>query len=289
MLRGLIASALGIVLAVTMLSCATHAAKPPQTDADQSDPDAASAETWAARHARGTTARAAGVTPAHDLGLAPLAQTAPLLMERVDIAPDLAAFVARARVAPATSDTPTERVAGVVVVAAPGEDPAPAFWAFAVAGFVAIAPLSPHAGEFFGEVDDAKRAARFLAQEPDVDLDHLYAFGDGRVACQLALDPDAPFRAVGALGATTTSTFADLSPLDERIARALLPHASEVSTRLIVYAPADDPRALAVHQRNAKIEIDSAKNALTAFRQLIERDATTSPALALTASSRFAL
>jgi hypothetical protein len=241
-----------ILLVLLVTSCTTAATKPAQKTVE-ADPDAPAADTWAALHARGTQLRSPSP--------AALSQEVRGATELVEIAPGLRAALAHPPAAPSTSDTPVERVPGVVVLASD-------IASFAQAGFVAIAPESP-------DVDDAKAAARFLASEPDVDVDHLYAFGDGKSADQLALDPETPFRAVGALGATTTSTFANL-PREERIARALLPHASEVATRLIIYAPDDDKAAIAVHARNPKIVIDNSANPFTAFRQLIERDTASS-------------
>jgi dienelactone hydrolase len=141
-------------------------------------------------------------------------------------------------------------------------------WAapFIDAGFVVLFPTlrgeNGNGGDYellYGELDDGKAAARFLAQEPDVDVDHLYAVGHsvgGGLCALLAVDGESPFRILGSIGgAYAAGSFsawpATLVPFDvhdvtERQLRALTPFVEQLRTPLVLYTGQADapPRAV---------------------------------------------
>jgi len=181
--------------------------------------------------------------------------------------------------APSTSDTPSERVPGVVVVSEGQEAGTDLSWpsalAFAGAGFVAIVP-AVHSSDnpFFGEVDDVKAAARALAGEPDVDIDQLYAFGEGRIACQLAPrypETPSPFRAVGAASPPPTPRRSRGCRRRSGSRARSCPTPPRSPPRLVVFS--DYKAALTAHERNHKIELLTSPSAFAAFRALIDKDA----------------
>ena len=81
---------------------------------------------------------------------------------------------------------------------------------FMRAGFVVMTPMlrgengNPGNFElFWGEVDDARAAIRWLATQPYVDADHIYAFGHsagGGVSALLSLQENVPLRHSGSAG-----------------------------------------------------------------------------------------
>jgi hypothetical protein len=107
-----------------------------------------------------------------------------------------------------------------------------------------------HGGHFeflAGEVDDAVAAAKWLAQQPHVDPQRVYAFGGGTgggIAALLSLT-DAPLRMTGSsdglLAMHHISTLGDaLSPFDARDPnelrlRSLLPNMAYMKRRHIAY------------------------------------------------------
>jgi acetyl esterase/lipase len=101
---------------------------------------------------------------------------------------------------------------------------------FRDAGLVVLMPMlrgeNGHPGDFemfFGEVDDAAAAARYLAARPEVDPEKVFAFGHsvgGGIAGLLALHPDAPLRETGSCGgvyaASIFNSWRNVVPFDPR-------------------------------------------------------------------------
>ncbi|WP_165903886.1 alpha/beta hydrolase family protein [Hymenobacter gummosus] len=98
---------------------------------------------------------------------------------------------------------------------------------FLDAGYVVFAPAyrgengNPgHFELFWGEVDDAKAAVRWLARQPYVDSTRVYAFGHsigGGVAGLLALESGVPMRFSGGSGGMYEASFAgweEMLPFD---------------------------------------------------------------------------
>ena len=246
------------------------------------DADAPDDEPWLTRRTRATALLTRGPAPATS---GPLALSSG--MERVDYPspsggaePSLLAIVAAPRRAPETTGTLAEQQPGVLLLhsgfALTDEHLA---WAvpFVEAGFVVMLPTwrgeNGNPGDFqllAGEVDDAKAAGRFLATQPDVDVDHLYLFGHaegGALAALLALDPDVPFRRIAASsGVTTAAMFLrwqredphkvpfDVGSVVELHLRALLPNAGELLQPLLLYVGDDD----ALGARDARLVAERA-------------------------------
>ncbi|HEY4219878.1 MAG TPA: hypothetical protein VGO62_01015 [Myxococcota bacterium] len=244
------------------------------------DEDAPAHEAWSARHARGTRVHVAtaAVDDLSDLAVRGDRFEVPTRGGRI-VRSYLVRGDAGADAAPSDGGAPA-----IVLVRARGAwagDVAlerdalttPIALALARTGAVVAVPDLLDRDDAFSAVDDVIAVARALATDPDVDADQIYAFGSGRITCQLALDQRTPFRAIGALGATTAHALAAdpalADDVDERVARALLPHAGEVATRLVIYAPVLDPAARAVHARNVAIELDSS-DPLRAFTALVQ-------------------
>lgn len=90
---------------------------------------------------------------------------------------------------------------------------------FIDAGFVVFCPTlrgengNPgHFELFFGEIDDAASAVRWIADQPYVDKNRVYAFGHssgGLVASLLTLLDDVPFRHSGSCGGLYDATLVD--------------------------------------------------------------------------------
>lgn len=268
--------AFALVLAVSAvtLGCATQPRGATGETASGVDDDAAAPTPWRQRRAQ----------PAHIVE-GQRSTPSPLLlddtMERAHYLSrdgELLAVIARPPSLPRTADTPVERQPGVVLVhdgtALRQETLA---WAgpFVAAGFVVLMPSlrgengNPGQRELLrGELDDLKAAARFLAEEPDVDVDRLYAFGHeegGGLVALLALDDDQPFQRLatsnGVYGATTFLRWRaedphkvpfDVASLDERTVRALVPNAGEMVRPLVIYAgdPASVGHAATVKARS---------------------------------------
>ncbi len=236
--RALLRAAAPLAVVAVALAPACKSAPPPTPPPRPIviDEDAPSPVTWAALHARGTQVRLPA-RPAVPLHLGEGME----LVHYASGALSLLAVVARPPRTPLTADTPVERGPGLVLVHQGGaldDGTLTAAAPFVAAGIVVMLPSfrgengNPGAPEaFFGEVDDAKAAARFLAEEPDVDVDHLSVFGDGHVTAQLALDPDCPFRLIGAAALPDAADYRALgvTTVPERAARAFPPHAQEAA------------------------------------------------------------
>jgi len=134
------------------------------------------------------------------------------------------------------------------------------------AGFVVMTPMlrgeNGNPGEFellWGEVDDARAAVEWIAQQPSVDRSRIYAFGHsigGGLAAMLSLYPDLPLRRTGSCGGiyvpetfarwATSETNADLvrfdaNDPDETELRVLGPNVAWMSTPHVAYVGREDP------------------------------------------------
>jgi dipeptidyl aminopeptidase/acylaminoacyl peptidase len=320
--------ALASVLALA--ACATTPAPQAADHAQPVDPNAAAAAPFAELRARPTKLVRTG--PAPDVRSLPAPPvTGTVQWERASYVSDgrpLAALLARPPTTPRGPGEEPERLPAVVVFHGGfALSPDQLAWAepFVARGFVVLVPTlrgeSGNGGAFellYGELDDAKAAARFLAQEPDVDADHLYAIGHsvgGGLCALMAVDGDVPFRRLatigGVYGPTSFSSWdARLVPFDARDPheaqlRSLTPFLEQVRVPLTVYVgTADAPplalsRAVASRMRaNKRIELvevpgdhlTSVAPALAQFAEHIAADAFERPHVALlTASSASAL
>lgn len=232
------------------------------------DLDAPAVEPWRARQLRPAELRHRGPAPAPapTLGLGPSQERVRYPAAARDGDHSLLAILAAPRRAPQTPASLAERAPAVLLLhdgfALRDEHLS---WAapFVDAGFLVMLPTfrgeNGNDGAFellAGEVDDARAAARWLASQPDVDVDRLYVFGHGTggaLAALLALDPELPFRRIAASsGATTVATFARWQRADERTVpfdvanaaecqrRALLPNAHELARPLLLFVGEDD-------------------------------------------------
>jgi dienelactone hydrolase len=227
----------------------------------------------------------------------------------------LLAVVARPPRTPVTSQTPVEKAPGLLLLhkgfVLDDETLAQA-QAFVDEGFVVMMPTwrgengNPGSFELWrGELDDARAAARWLAEDPEVDVDRMYAFGHsagGGLATLLALEQSSPFRLIASSnGIYAVGTFArwaadeprrvpfDLDSHDEKTVRVLVPNAHEIEQPLLLYVGKDDfwsrthatmarDRAQAVGKRIEVVELPgdhmaSMQAALDAFRSRIVKDA----------------
>lgn len=278
-LVGAVASAAGTV------ACATR--RTAGGDRSAADGDERDVEPWLVRRTHPSALKTHGPAPGP-------ATPPPLLpgMERVwyrsaarGVELSLAAVVVAPRRAPETGVTAGERQPAVLLLH-PGSALTEEHlaWAapFLAAGVVVLFPTwrgeHGNAGELellAGEVDDVKAAARWLATQPDVDVDRLSVFGHaegGALAALLALDPDVPFAYIAAAnGVTTATTFArwqreearrvpfDAQDAVEQRLRALLPNAGELARPLVLYLGEDDAEGARDAQRvqeRAPVRVD---------------------------------
>ncbi|NJK33317.1 MAG: prolyl oligopeptidase family serine peptidase [Deltaproteobacteria bacterium] len=137
---------------------------------------------------------------------------------------------------------------------------------FVSAGFVVMTPMlrgeNGNPGDFellWGEVDDARAAIEWVAQQPEVDRSRIYAFGHsigGGVAAMLTLYPELPLRRTGSCGGIyVPETFrrwaasegnADLvrfdpNDPDETELRVLGPNVAWMVHPHVAYVGQDDP------------------------------------------------
>jgi acetyl esterase/lipase len=155
---------------------------------------------------------------------------------------------------------------------------------------------------WFGEVDDVKAATRFLASQPEVDVDRMYLFGHsagGALATLIALDENTPYRVIATSnGVYAAATFGrwfqdepkripfDVNDMFERQLRAFVPNAHELARPIGIYAGVDavwtQKHAAMVKQRAPdRVEIvqlpgdhmGSTQAALDAFLERIVKDA----------------
>ena len=307
------------VLACGVGGCAAR--RPGQQGDLDADGDAPDAEPWLARRSRDTALITHGPTPAADgpLVLQPGMERVHYRSHSAGIELSLLAIVATPRRTPETAGTLADRQPAVLLLhsglALTSEHLA---WAapFVDAGMVVMLPAwrgeNGNPGDFellAGEVDDAKAAGRFLATQPDVDIDHLYLFGHaegGALAALLALDPDVPFQRIAASsGVTTAATFVrwqredprtvpfDAASLVELRRRALLPNAGELVQPLLLYVGDDDALGARYARRAAErapalVEVvsvagdgaTSVEEALRRFLALVVKDAGAAPVAA---------
>ena len=136
---------------------------------------------------------------------------------------------------------------------------------FLDAGYVVMTPMlrgeNGNPGEFellFGEVDDARAAIHWVASQPQVDLDRIYAFGHsigGGITALLSLYPELPLRASASCGGIyVPETFGrwaqselnrelvrfDPEDRDETELRVLGPNLEWMAHRHIAYVGEDD-------------------------------------------------
>ncbi|MCC7070857.1 MAG: prolyl oligopeptidase family serine peptidase [Deltaproteobacteria bacterium] len=263
--RSCAAALAALVLAVTAPGCATRRARP---NADAAEGDEADAEPWLLRRARPTTLVHRGPAPGSSMAPALLPGMElvyyPSAARGVELS--LLAVIATPRRAPETPRRGGERLPAVMLLhAGTALTEEHLAWAapFVDAGLVVLLPTwrgengNPGEHELLaGELEDAMAAARWLAVQPDVDVDQLSVFGaaeGGALAALLALDPEAPFATIAAVSAvTSTTTFArwqrdggkalpfDVNDPVEQRRRALLPNAAELARPLVLYVGQDD-------------------------------------------------
>jgi acetyl esterase/lipase len=126
-------------------------------------------------------------------------------------------------------------------------------------GFVVLVPMlrgeNDNPGNFemfYGELDDAAAAVRWLAARPEVDRDRIYAFGHsvgGNLAGLLSLVPDLPLVSTASVGGVYTADAFDswrrIVPFDrddpaEVRARMLRPNLARMLRPHHAYVGADD-------------------------------------------------
>jgi dienelactone hydrolase len=137
---------------------------------------------------------------------------------------------------------------------------------FLEAGYAVMTPMlrgeNGNPGDFellWGEVDDARAAIGWIANQAHIDRQRIYAFGHsigGGVAALLSLYPELPLRATGSCGGIyTPETFArwaksegnrelvrfDPSDRRETELRVLGPNLEWMIHRHVAYVGADDP------------------------------------------------
>jgi dienelactone hydrolase len=108
---------------------------------------------------------------------------------------------------------------------------------------------------FYGELDDARAALRWMAQQPEVDPAHIYTFGHsagGVLSALLSLYPDCGARLTGSAGGLYDQTifryldgvpFNTRDPLECQL-RILPPNASQIKLPHIAYLGEADRLAL---------------------------------------------
>ena len=130
---------------------------------------------------------------------------------------------------------------------------------FIDAGYAVLWPAlrgeNGNPGDFelwYGEIDDAAAAVRWLAGRPDIDAGHIYAFGysvGGGVSTLLSLWDDLPVRLIGSCGGLYTNdafdAWADIVPFDlnsqeERQLRLLRGNMASMQHRHIAYIGEDE-------------------------------------------------
>lgn len=269
----LIASA-SLVVVLGCASAPTPAARGVREDGTV-DENAPPATPWVQRHARPAKLKFEGPAPAKAAPLHLDENMSEVRYRSGDLS--LLAVVARPASTPVTSETPTEKLPAVLLLHkgfALDDDTLAASKAFVDAGFVVMMPAwrgendNPGSFELWrGEVDDAKAAARWLAEDPFVDVDRIYAFGHsagGGLASLLALDPDVPFRVIASSnGVYAVGTFARwakddprkvpfmLGDDDERTVRVLVPNVEELQQPLLLYVGTEDTWSM-LHAKMAK-------------------------------------
>jgi acetyl esterase/lipase len=143
---------------------------------------------------------------------------------------------------------------------------------FVDAGFVVLYPSfrgeNGNPGSFelmFGEVDDARAAVRWLAEQPLVDRERIYVFGQwegGGVASLLSLLNDVPVQhSAGVGGLFNANNFIawrhvipfDRSRVEEYEMRLLLGHVAEMKHRHYAYLGSED--SFTESKNRAKAEI----------------------------------
>lgn len=185
---------------------------------------------------------------------------------------------------------------------------------FLDAGYAVMTPMlrgeNGNPGDFellWGEVDDARAAIEWLAMQPPVDRQRIYAFGHsigGGIAAMLTLYPELPLRASASCGGIyVPQTFARWAASDENAElvrfdpqdpseiqlRVLGPNLAWMIHRHVAYVGDEDPwflaNADAVERRAWELgkpfekvvvpgdHMASLRPALDAFLQIIKRDA----------------
>jgi len=110
----------------------------------------------------------------------------------------------------------------------------------------------------YGEVDDARAAVAFIAEQPGIDAAHIYTMGHsmgGAVSAMLSLYPDAPVRITGSSsgiyaestlqhwaqgGDASTLIRFDIDDANERQLRLFAPFAGQMRHRHVAYAGSEE-------------------------------------------------
>ncbi len=148
---------------------------------------------------------------------------------------------------------------------------------FRDAGFIILTPMlrgengNPGYFElFYGEVDDAAAACRWLAEQEGVDKQQIYAFGHsigGGISSLLSLRDDAPIRHSGSSGGiypeNIASLFRDIVPFDSNVPeevrlRLLVGNIDQMQHRHFAYIGlADTVLSIGMNQAKKEAEYDS--------------------------------
>ena len=147
---------------------------------------------------------------------------------------------------------------------------------FMDAGFIVMTPAlraeNGNPGDFelfLGEVADGRAAVKWLASQPDVDTDRIYAFGHsagGGISAMLSLLEDVPIRHGGSSGGlydhSTFLEWMDIVPFEntpeERTVRLLVGNTQHMKHKHYAYVGTeDDPSIEVVDELNSTLGPDS--------------------------------
>jgi acetyl esterase/lipase len=148
---------------------------------------------------------------------------------------------------------------------------------FLDAGYAVLLPTlrgeNNNRGDFellYGEVDDARAAIQWLANDPRIDKGRLYAFGHsvgGGLAALLSLWDDVPLLASGSAGGlypyTVFASWSDILPFDrrnplERQLRLLLGNTADMKCRHYAYIGEEDDLKSVISPAEAEVKTTNA-------------------------------